>query len=77
MPRLTLTVQDGPTTTLALERDLDDAEVGPFLEGWGDGWEAADDGLPWEPRRTYDTDLENEAHTCGANLGATAARWAS
>jgi hypothetical protein len=73
-----LQVQDGATTTLPFERDLDDAEVQPFLDGYGDGIEAVEEGLvELEAGRTYDTERENEAYDSGANFGLAAGRWSS
>lgn len=78
MPRLTLTLQDGATTKLPLEHDLDDAEAGAFLEGWADGWEAGEDGLKKvDMGRTYDTEREAEVYYGAADLALSAARWLS
>lgn len=76
MPALTLTVQDGATTTTPFHRELDEAEAHAFMEGWADGWEAAEDGLDeLGTGRTYDSERETEAYDGGADLAIAAARW--
>jgi hypothetical protein len=76
MPRLTLTLQDGATTTTPFERDLDDSEAVAFTQGYIDGQEAWDDGLvELETGRTYDSERETEAYDGGADMGLALAKW--
>jgi hypothetical protein len=76
MPALTLTVQDGATTTTPFHRELDEAEAHAFIEGWNDGWAAAEDGLDEvDGGRTYDTERATEAYYGAVDLALSVARW--